>query len=43
MALFCRNKDDKSNKGEAATAPKDVVQGNKGQATIATDDSYDTG
>jgi hypothetical protein len=43
MTLFCHAKDDEGNKGEATTAVEDVVQGNKGQATIDTTGSYDIG
>jgi hypothetical protein len=41
--LFCHVKDDKGNKGEATATAEDVIQGNKGQATIDTTDNYDTG
>jgi hypothetical protein len=41
--LFCRAKDDEGNTGEATTTVEDVIQGNKGQATIETANSYDAG
>jgi hypothetical protein len=43
MTLFCHAKDDEGNKGEATAAAEDVVQCNKGQATIDTTGSYDIG
>jgi hypothetical protein len=43
VTLFCRAEDDEGNKGEATATVEDVVQGNKGSATIETASSYDTG
>jgi hypothetical protein len=43
-APYCPAKDDKECTCQDSTATtEDVVQGNKGPATIATDDSYDVG
>jgi hypothetical protein len=36
VTLFCRAKDDEGNKGEATVVAEDVIQGNKGKATIDT-------
>jgi hypothetical protein len=43
VALFCHAKYNEGNKGEAAAVVEDVVQCNKGQATIDIAGSYDTG
>jgi hypothetical protein len=43
VALCYHAKDDEGNKGEATATAEDVIQDNKGQTTIAIDDSYDTG
>jgi hypothetical protein len=43
MTIFCHAKDDEGDKGEATPTAEDVIQDNKGQATINTTSSYDTG
>jgi hypothetical protein len=44
MTLYCRAKEDEECLWQVSTtAAEDVVQGNKEQATIQTDDHYDAG
>jgi hypothetical protein len=44
MSLYCHDKDDEEYMYQVSTAAaEDVVQGQKGQATIETDNRYDAG